>query len=113
MVQPHHHNPNIISVEEERRREEVWRTATNEVIGIATERYHQLARLLGLGPQSAKAFVGAAMEATRQYQTGYMYANYEKRTGHPYPDEGHENEDKVWAQAWDMALARLQSTLGK
>jgi hypothetical protein len=42
-----------------------------------------------------------------------MYANYEKRTGHPYPDEGHENEDKVWAQAWDMALARLQSTLGK
>lgn len=107
-----HHNPNIVAVEEERRREEVWRTATSEVITIATERYTQLAALLGLGPQSARAFVGAAMEATRQYQTGYMYANYEKRTGHPYPDEGHESEDKVWGQSWDLALGRLKATLG-
>jgi ribosomal protein S12 methylthiotransferase accessory factor YcaO len=96
---------------DDRRREELWETATSEVTVRATERYAQLARLLGLGPRTTRAFVSAAMEAARQYQTGCMYANYERRTGHPYPDEGRDNEDVIRATAWDMELTRLKATL--
>jgi hypothetical protein len=105
------HNPNTHPVDEDRRREEIWRTATSEVATIAAERYRQLAGMLGLSEQATNAFVSAAMEATRQYQTGYMYANYEKRTGHPYPYEGHDNEEEAWAAAWDQALSRFKSML--
>jgi cystathionine beta-lyase family protein involved in aluminum resistance len=96
---------------ESHKREEVWAAATGEVIAIATQRYAQLARLLGLGSHAAGIFVSAVMEATRQYQTGYMYANYERRTGYPYPDEGRENEERVWAATWTTELARLESAL--
>jgi hypothetical protein len=98
-------------LDEERRREEAWHGATQEVVERATGRYSQLARLLGLGPRSTRAFVSAALEAARQYQTGCMYANYERRTGHPYPDEGRDNEDVIRATAWDMELSRLRATL--
>jgi hypothetical protein len=106
----HVHNPNTHSLDEDHRREEIWRAATEEVTSIATERYRELAILLGLTEQAGKAFVNAAMEATRQYQTGHMYANYEKRTGHPYPYEGHDNEEEAWAAAWQLALSRLKAT---
>jgi hypothetical protein len=99
--------------EEQRRREALWRDATSEVIETATERYNQIAGLLGLGPAAARAFVSAAMEATRQYQTGYMYANYERRTGHPFPDEGRENEEAAWAAAWSSELAGLEAALNR
>jgi hypothetical protein len=104
-------NPHAPTMEEERRREDVWHAATLEVIARATERYTQLARLLGLGPRGTRAFVSTALEAARHYQTGCMYANYERRTGHPYPDEGRDNEDVIRATAWDMELSRLKATL--
>ena len=108
MAQFHQHGH---TGEEERNREIAWRAATGEVIALAMQRYVELARLLNLGPQAASAFVSAAMEATRQYQTGYMFANYERRTGHPYPDEGLENEEGAWAASWQAAIARLRTVL--
>jgi hypothetical protein len=98
-------------VEDDHRREASWEAATGEVIARATERYTQVARLLGLGARATRAFVSASLEAAREYQTGCMYANYERRTGHPYPDEGRGNEDVIRATAWDMELTRLKATL--
>jgi hypothetical protein len=106
-----HGNPRPQTADEDRRREEVWHAATMEVIARATERYTQLARLLGLGPRGTRSFVSTALEAARQYQAGCMYANYERRTGHPYPDEGRDTEDVIQATAWDMELSRLKATL--
>jgi hypothetical protein len=100
-----------ISSEEQRRREETWHAATAEVIAEATERYNSVGRLLGLSPRARSAFVSTALEAARQYQTGCLLANYERRTGHPYPDEGRDNEDVVRAAAWAMEVARLQAAL--
>ena len=102
----------VLTVEEERRREQIWRESTGDVIETAHDRYVEIAKLLGLNPSAANAFVNACMEATRQYQTGYMYANYEKRTGHPYPDEGRENEEDAWRAAWEMHLGQLRRALG-
>jgi hypothetical protein len=102
-----------IPIAEERRREELWREQTADVIRTAIDRYHQIAAALELDPKAVEAFVSAAMETTRQYQTGYMYANYEKRTGHPYPDEGRENEEAVWEANWQAALEWLRSTRGR
>jgi ribosomal protein S12 methylthiotransferase accessory factor YcaO len=98
-------------LEDDQRREAAWDAATAEVVGRATERYTQVARLLGLGTRATRAFVSACLEAAREYQTGCMYANYERRTGHPYPDEGRDNEDVIRATAWDMELTRLKATL--
>jgi hypothetical protein len=100
----------MLSIQEERRREELWRVQTADVIRIASDRFHQIADVLGLDATSAEAFVSSAMEVTRQYQTGTMHANYEKRTGHPYPDEGRENEEAVWEGNWVRALAWLRET---
>jgi hypothetical protein len=105
------HIQHPISSAEQRRREETWHAATAEVIAHATERYDSMGRLLGLGPRARSAFVSTALEAARQYQTGCLYANYERRTGHPYPDEGRDNEDVVRAAAWEMEVARLQAAL--
>jgi hypothetical protein len=99
---------NLVSIEEERRREETWRQQTAEVTRTATQRYLQIAAVLGLDAKTTEAFVSVAMETTRQYQTGCMYANYEKRTGHPYPDEGRENEEAVWDANWSAALDWLR-----
>jgi hypothetical protein len=107
------HLATVTSQEEERRREAVWRAATGEVIALATARYQELARVLGLPADASSAFVAAAMEATRQYQTSYMYANYEKRTGHPYPDEALDIEEESWAAAWQMTLKYLQQAVKK
>jgi hypothetical protein len=93
--------------DEERKREATWQAATAEVIAVTADRFTQLARTLGLEGRVARAFVRTAMEAARQYQTGCKYANYERRTGHPYPDEGRENEDAARAAAWDVELSRL------
>jgi hypothetical protein len=101
----------MLNAEEDRRREEVWRLQTGDVIRTASDRFHQIAQLLQLDSKATAAFVSAAMEATRQYQTGYMFANYEKRTGHPYPDEGHDNEENVWAANWVAALEWLRDAL--
>lgn len=101
-----------LSIEEERRREEIWRAQTADVIRTAADRYREVAAALKLDPKTAEAFVSAAMEATRQYQTGYMYANYEKRTGHPYPDEGRESEEMVWEANWRSALEWLRTAAG-
>ena len=101
------------SLQEERRREEVWRAQVAEVSRIANERFHEIAALIDLGPKETEAFVSTAMEVTRQYQTAYMYANYEKRTGHPYPDEGRDNEEVVWDANWERATSWLRTTLGK
>jgi hypothetical protein len=98
------------SIAEERRREENWRAQTADVIRTALDRYREVADALKLDTRTCEAFVSAAMEATRQYQTGYMYANYEKRTGHPYPDEGRENEEAVWEANWRSAIEWLRNT---
>jgi hypothetical protein len=95
----------MLHIEEERRRE------TTDVIRIASERFHEIAAVLKLDAKATEAFVSTAMETARQYQTGYMYANYEKRTGHPYPDEGHENEESVWAANWSASLEWLRASL--
>jgi hypothetical protein len=100
----------MIQIEEDRRREENWRVQTADVIRTAVDRYHEVADALKLDTRTCEAFVSAAMEATRQYQTGYMYANYEKRTGHPYPDEGRENEEAVWEANWRSAIEWLRKT---
>jgi hypothetical protein len=105
-------SPIPVSIVEERRREERWRAQTSEVIGKAAERYHEIAAALGLDAKTTEAFVTAAMEAARQYQTGCMYANYEKRTGHPYPDEGRDNEEMVWEANWRATLEWLRNTRG-
>jgi hypothetical protein len=105
------HTQHPTSSADQRRREETWHAATAEVIAEATGRYDSLGRLLGLGPHARSAFVSAALEAARQYQTGFLYANYERRTGHPYPDEGRDNEDVVRAAAWEMEVARMQAAL--
>ena len=97
---------------EERAREEKWREATADVIAIAHDRYATMAQILKLSPTASHAFIDAAMEATRQYQTGCMYANYEKRTGHPYPDEGRDNEEDAWRAAWETQLTQLRRALG-
>lgn len=106
-------NSTLVSIEEERRREENWRAQTADVIRTATERYLQIAAALRLDAKATEAFVSAAMETTRQYQTGYMYANYEKRTGHPYPGEGHANEELVWEANWRSAFDWLRSSLAE
>ena len=98
-----------LSIEEERRREANWRSQTADVIRTAADRFRDVAAVLKLDAKTTEAFVSAVMEATRQYQTGYMYANYEKRTGHPYPDEGRENEEAVWDANWRAALEWLRS----
>ncbi len=100
-----------VTIEEERRREEIWRAQTADVIRTATERYAQIAAALHLDARTIEAFISAAMETTRQYQTGCMYANYEKRTGHPYPDEGHDNDEAVWEANWRAALDWLQRSV--
>ena len=100
------------SLQEDRRREDIWRDQVAEVIRTASDRFHQIAAMLKLGPKETEAFVSTAMEVTRQYQTAYMYANYEKRTGHPYPDEGRDNEEKVWEKNWEQATDWLKTTLG-
>jgi hypothetical protein len=110
-TRPHPNHPHPDVGEDERKRETTWRAATGEVIATAMQRYVELAQLMGLGPMAAPAFVSAAMEATRQYQTGYMYANYERRTGHPYPDEGLANEEEAWAAAWRSEVSRLKTLL--
>ena len=102
-----------LSIEEERRREEIWRAQTSDVIRTATDRYREIAAALKLDVRTAEAFVSAAMEATRQYQTGCMYANYEKRTGHPYPDDGRETEEGVWEANWRAALEWLQTAASR
>jgi hypothetical protein len=101
----------MLHIDEERRREEVWRSQTADVARTASDRFHQIAELLKLDGKATEAFVSTAMEATRQYQTGYMFANYEKRTGHPYPDEGHDNEESVWQANWASALEWLRTSL--
>src|SRR5688572_14269641 len=98
----------MLHIEEERRREELWKSQTADVIRLASDRFHQIAGLLKLDSKATEAFVTTAMEVARQYQTGYMYANYEKRTGHPYPDEGHENEEHVWEANWAASLEWLR-----
>ena len=100
---------NFVSIEEERRREETWRQQTGEVMRTATQRFLQIAAVLDLDAKTTEAFVSVAMETARQYQTGCMYANYEKRTGHPYPDEGRENEEAVWDSNWRAALDWLRN----
>ena len=96
---------------EDRRREEVWRGQIADVVNTASERFHQMAALLALTPKATEAFVSTAMEVTRQYQTGCMYANYEKRTGHPYPAEGRENEELVWEANWRASYDWLKDSL--
>lgn len=108
-----HGNSTLISIEEERRREANWRSQTADVIRQATERYLQIAAALKLDAKATEALVSAAMEVTRQYQTGYMYANYEKRTGHPWPDEGRANEELVWEANWRAALDWLRTALSE
>jgi hypothetical protein len=103
----------MLSLDEERRREEVWRSRTGEVITLASDRFRDMGSVLGLDAHAAEAFVSAAMEVTRQYQTGCMYANYEKRTGHPYPDEGRENEQVVWDGNWERALKYFSEAVRK
>ena len=107
----HRSNSTLISIEEERRREANWRAQTADVTRTATERYLQIAAVLRLEAKATEAFVSAAMEATRQYQTGCMYANYEKRTGHPWPDEGRDNQEAVWEANWRSALDWLRAAL--
>ena len=102
----------LVTIEEERRREANWRMQTAEVTRMAAERYHEIAGVLGLDPKVTEAFVSTAMEATRQYQRGYMYANYEKRTGHPYPDEGRDAEENTWDANWATSLEWLRNTMG-
>jgi hypothetical protein len=92
-----------------RRREEIWRAAVSDVAATAAARYVELATVLGLPADVARPFVSACLEAARQYQTGCMYANYERRTGHPYPDEGREHEDESRAKAWEAEVAALRS----
>jgi hypothetical protein len=110
MVQSASHATHL-SIEEERRREQIWRDQTADVIRTANQRFLQIAAALKLDPKATEALVSAAMENTRQYQTGYMYANYEKRTGHPYPQEGHDNEELVWEANWRAALEWLERSL--
>jgi hypothetical protein len=96
---------------EERRREEVWLAGTNEAAHAAMDRYSQLAVMLGVPPRARRAFVSAALEAARQYQMACMYANYERRTGHPYPHEGHVHDDVVSESAWLGELERMRACL--
>lgn len=106
-----HGGPRTVTAEEERRREEAWHATTAEVIAQAGERFSQIAHVLHLGPRAGRAFVSAAFEVARQYQTGCMYANYERRTGHPYPLEGRSGEDTFRDTAWSMELTRLRSVV--
>lgn len=96
---------------EERRREEVWLAGTNEAAHAAMDRYSQLASMLGVPPRARRAFVSAAFEAARQYQMACMYANYERRTGHPYPHEGHAHDDLVGQSTWLSELERMRASL--
>lgn len=106
-----HSGPRTLTAEEERRREEAWHASTAEVIARAGERFGQIAHVIGLGPRASRAFVAAAFEIARQYQTGCMYANYERRTGHPYPAEGRAGDDAYGDAAWSMELTRLRSVV--
>jgi hypothetical protein len=106
-----HQQAGLTSMAEDRRREEVWREQIADVVTTASERFHHIAALLALDPRAAEAFVSTAMEVARQYQTGCMYANYEKRTGHPYPAEGRGNEEVVWEANWRAAYDWLRESL--
>lgn len=108
---PTNHQPALISPAEERRREEVWRMQTADVIATASDRFHEIAALLALDTKATEAFVSTAMEVARQYQTGCMYANYEKRTGHPYPHEGHDSEEAMREANWRAAFDWLRASL--
>lgn len=107
----HGSHPTVISIEEERRREARWRDQTADVIRTTTERYLQIAAALKLDAKATEAFVSAAMEVARQYHAGSTYANYEKRTGHPWPDEGRENQDAVSEASWQAAFDWLRAAL--
>jgi hypothetical protein len=99
------------SSDETRRREEVWRAAAVDATATATLRFAQIAQVLDLPLDVVRPFTAAALEVARQYQTECMYANYERRTGHPYPQEGREEETAARSRAWELQLAQLRATL--
>lgn len=90
------------------RREVAWRDAITEAEANAVLGLRQTAELLGLHGDARLALVGAGLEIARTFAAEYTYANYEHRTGMPWPDEGRVLDGEERRAAWRMALERLE-----
>jgi hypothetical protein len=49
------------------------------------------------------------MEVARQFSAESTYANYEHRTGTPWPEEWHEFDEEERQAAWRIALERVEA----
>lgn len=96
---------------EQRRREAAWKSANDENRSVARQHFRDIARSIGVGADAEPAFITACMEVARRYATDSGYANYALRTGHPWPDEGRDAEERRMEQAWRSALEQLEKAL--
>jgi hypothetical protein len=94
-----------------RTREQVWERERSHNVSETRSRLRQIAAHLPLGERARRAVVDAALEAARFHAMECTYANYELRTGSPYPPERRELEEAHERGDWEACLARLEESL--
>jgi hypothetical protein len=94
-----------------RTQEQVWERERTHIVAETRSRLRHVAGCLPIGPAARRAVVEAAMEAARFHAMECTYANYELRTGSPYPPERRELEEEHERADWEACLARLEESL--
>lgn len=90
------------------RREGAWREAIAEAEVRAARRLDRIGTVLGLDTGVRRALAAAGLEIARQFAAESTYANYEHRTGMPWPDEGRALDSQERDAAWRLALENLE-----
>jgi hypothetical protein len=91
------------------RREAAWKEALRDAEDRARQRLDAICQHLGLDAASTGALVHGAMEVARQFSAESTYANYEHRTGTPWPEEWREFDEEERQAAWRIALERVEA----
>jgi hypothetical protein len=93
------------------RREAAWKTAICDAEERARRRLDEVCDRLALDRSLRRPIVRAAMEVARDFAIESMYANYEHRTGTPWPGEWRELHDEEREAAWRSTLESLTEVL--
>ncbi len=95
------------------RRESIWRDAIASAENKARRRLSLVATRLDMPPSITPVFVHAGLEIARQFAAESTYANYEHRTGSPWPEEWRGLDDEERESAWRLTLEQLETVTGE